>query len=172
MPERRRKLMSKLRRRDVVITIQGCRFSPNPQNNHLVDIVTDGSMFRHPQGYTVSYREPFDREGDSMTTLLVENGRVTMLRSGSQNSQMVFEEGRRHVSYYDTADGPTTVGVTASRVETEIGQDGGRIEVNYGVEIAGSLAEESFVHIDIRAATGAWLSVPDGLTVYRDNYIN
>jgi uncharacterized beta-barrel protein YwiB (DUF1934 family) len=85
---------------------------------------------------------------------------------------MVFEEGRRHVSYYDTAEGPTTVGVTASRVETEIGLEGGRIEVNYGVEIAGSLAEESFVHIDIRAATGPWLTVPEGITVYKDEYIN
>jgi uncharacterized beta-barrel protein YwiB (DUF1934 family) len=164
--------MSKPRKRDVIISIQGCRFSPDPQNNHLVDIVTDGSMVRLPQGYTVSYREPFGHDIDSLTTLLVETDRVTMLRSGSSNSQMVFEEGRRHVSYYDSADGPTTVGVTASRVETEMGQEGGRIEVNYGVEIAGSLAEESFVHIDIRAATGPWLTVPDGITVYKDEYIN
>jgi uncharacterized beta-barrel protein YwiB (DUF1934 family) len=160
------------RKRDVVISIQGCRFSPNPQHSHLVDVVADGSMVRLPQGYTVSYREPFDHDGDSLTTLLVEGGRVTLLRSGTQNSQMVFEEGRRHVSYYDTADGPTTVGVTASRVETELGLDGGRIAVNYGVEIAGSLAEESFVHIDIRAATGSWLTVPEGLTVYKDEFIN
>jgi uncharacterized beta-barrel protein YwiB (DUF1934 family) len=164
--------MPKPRKRDVVITIQGCRFSPNPQHNNFVDVVTAGSMVRLPQGYTVTYREPFDCDGDSLTTLLVENSRVTMLRSGAANSQMVFEEGRRHVSYYDTADGPTTVGVTASRVETEIGVEGGRIAVNYGVEIAGDIAEESFVHIDIRAATGPWLTVPEGITVYRDEYIN
>jgi uncharacterized beta-barrel protein YwiB (DUF1934 family) len=129
-------------------------------------------MVRVPQGYTVSYREPYDPEGDSLTTLLVEHSRVTMLRSGDINTQMVFEEGRRHVSYYDSADGPTTVGVTASRVETDIGLEGGRIAVNYGVEIAGSIAEESFVHIDIRAATGPWLTVPDGITIYKDEYIN
>ncbi|MDR0324575.1 MAG: DUF1934 domain-containing protein [Oscillospiraceae bacterium] len=160
------------RKRDVIISIQGCRFSPNPSDNHLVDVVTNGSMVKHPQGYTVSYREPFDRDEGAQTTLLVEGGRVTMLRSGSKNSQMVFEEGRRHVSYYDAEDGPVTVGVTASRVAAEIGKEGGRIEVDYGIEIAGNLAEESYVSIDIRAATGPWLTVPDGISVYRDTFIN
>jgi uncharacterized beta-barrel protein YwiB (DUF1934 family) len=161
--------MPKLHKRDVIIAIQGCRISPDPRDSHLIDVVADGSMTRHPQGYTVSYREPFERGGE--TTLLVEDGRVTMLRS-VDNSQMVFEEGRRHVAYAETDDGPTTVGVTASRVAAELGQEGGRIEVDYGIEIAGSFAEESYVHFDIRAATGPWPAVPDGISVYRDNYIN
>ncbi|MCL1807331.1 MAG: DUF1934 domain-containing protein [Oscillospiraceae bacterium] len=159
---------AKQHKRDVIISIQGCRF--NPQDSHMVDIVTDGLMTKHPQGYTVSYREPLNRSGE--TTLLVEGGRVTMLTSGEQNAQMVFEEGRRHVSYYDTDDGPVTVGVTASRVAAEIGAEGGRIEVDYGVEVSGNFTEESFVAIDIRAASGAWPAVPDGITVYRDTYIN
>ena len=164
--------MPKPCKRDVVVSIQGCRFSPNPDDSHLVDVVTGGSMVAHPQGYTVSYQEPFARGEDARTTLLVEGDRVTMLRSGARNSQMVFEEGRRHVSYYDTAEGPTAVGVTASRVAADMGQEGGRIEVDYGVEIAGNLAEESYVSIDIRAATGPWPAVPDGITVYKDAYIN
>jgi uncharacterized beta-barrel protein YwiB (DUF1934 family) len=161
--------MPKLKKQDVIIAIQGCRFSPDPLDNHLVNVVTDGSMVRHPQGYTVSYREPFERGGD--TLLLVEDGRVTMLRS-VDNSQMVFEEGKRHVSYVETDDGSTTVGVTASRVAAELGQEGGRIEVDYGIEIAGSLAEESYVHIDIRAATGQWSAVPEGISIYRDEFVN
>jgi uncharacterized beta-barrel protein YwiB (DUF1934 family) len=158
----------KPRKRDVIISIQGCRF--NPQDGHMVDIVTGGLMTKHPQGYTVSYREPLSRDGE--TTPLVEGGRVTMLKSGEQNAQMVFEEGRRHVSYYDTDEGPVTVGVTASRVAAEIGAEGGRIEVDYGVEVSGSFAEESYVAIDIRAASGSWPAIPDGITVFRDTYIH
>jgi uncharacterized beta-barrel protein YwiB (DUF1934 family) len=158
--------------KDVIVSIQGCRLSPNPQDSRFVDVVADGSMVYHPQGYTVSYREPFEPDEESRTTLLVEDGRVTILQSGGLNSQMVFEEGRRHVSYCDTGEGPVTVGVTASRVEADIGFEGGRIEVDYGVEISGTLAEESFVHIDIRAASGSWLTVPDGITVYKDYFVN
>lgn len=164
--------MRKNRKQDVVVSIQGCRFSPRPNDSHLVEVVTDGSMVAHPNGYTVSYREPFNENGDALTTLLVEGGRVTMLRSGVQSSQMVFEEGRRHVSYYDTAEGSMTVGVTASRVAAEIGETGGHIEVEYGIEIAGDIAEESHVTIDIRAASGSWTTIPDGITVYKDTFIN
>jgi uncharacterized beta-barrel protein YwiB (DUF1934 family) len=161
-----------LHKKDIIISIQGCRLSPDPNDSRMVDVVADGSMVRHPHGYTVSYREPFEPDGDARTTLFVEDGRVTILQSGERNTQMVFEEGRRHVSYCDTAEGPVTVGVTASRVEASIGQEGGRIEVDYGLEIAGNLAEESFVHIDIRAASGSWHTVPDGITVYKDCFIN
>ncbi|MDR0293943.1 MAG: DUF1934 domain-containing protein [Oscillospiraceae bacterium] len=159
-------------KRDVIISIRGCRFSPDPNDSSLVDVVTDGSMVSHPHGYTVFFCEPFDGDGDARTTLLVEDGRVTMLRSGARNTQMVFEEGRRHVSYYDTEDGPVTVGVTASRVAAELGGEGGRIEVVYGLEIAGGIAEESHVSIDIHAASGPWAAVPEGITVYRDTFIN
>ena len=164
--------MAPLHKKDVIVSVMGCRLSPNPRDSRMVDMVADGSMVRHPQGYTVSYREPFEQDKDARTTLFVEDGRVTIMQSGEQSSQMVFEEGRRHVSYYDTAEGPVTMGITANRVEADIGQDGGRIEVDYGVEIAGNLAEASFVHIDIRAASGSWPAVPEGLTVYKDNYIN
>lgn len=164
--------MAQLHKKDVIVSVTGCRLSPNPRDNRVVDMVADGSMVRHPQGYTVSYREPFESDKDTRTTLFVEDGRVTIMQSGGQSSQMVFEEGRRHVSYCDTAEGPVTMGITANRVKAELGQDGGHIEVDYGVEIAGNLAEASFVHIDIRAASGSWLSVPEGLTVYKDYLVN
>ncbi len=157
-------------KKDVIVSIRGYSFSANPQDSHLIDVMTDGSMSFHRHGCTLSYREPYEEGGN--TTLLIEDDRVTMLRSGEWVSQMVFEEGRRHVSYYDTSQGSWAVGVTASRVATDLGDDGGHIEVAYGVEIAGDIAEESHLSIDIHTASGAWNSVPDGLSVYRDYFIN
>ncbi len=159
--------MQTRQKKDVIVSIQGCCLSEKPQDSRFVDWTTDGSMVAHRHGYTVSYREPYE-EGE--TTLLIEDGRVTMLRG--QTTQMVFEEGRRHVSYHDTTEGSVTVGVTASHVLAEIGDGGGHIEVIYGVEIAGDLTEESHVSIDIHAASGAWNSVPEGLSIYRDTFIN
>jgi uncharacterized beta-barrel protein YwiB (DUF1934 family) len=161
--------MQARRKKDVIVSVQGCRLSPEPQDSCLVDWTTDGSMVAHRHGYMVSYREPYE-DGD--TTLLIENGRVTMLRSGKRTTQMVFEEGCRHLSYQDTSEGSMTVGVTASRVTAEIGDEGGHIEMVYGVEIAGDFTEESHVSIDIHAASGTWNSIPDGLTIYRDMFIN
>jgi uncharacterized beta-barrel protein YwiB (DUF1934 family) len=159
--------MQTRQRKDVIVSVQGCCLAEKPQDSRFVDMTTDGSMVSHRHGYLLSYREPYET-GD--TTLLIEDGRVTMLKGDT--TQMVFEEGRRHVSYRDTTDGALAVGVTASRVLAEVNDNGGHIEMVYGVEVAGSLTEENHLSIDIHAASGAWNSVPDGLTVYKDIYIN
>ena len=155
---------------DVIVLIQGCRLSPRPDESRLMRMAADGLMTSHRLGYTVSYREPENTE--VLTMLLVEGERVTMLKSGGQRGQMVFEKGRRYVSYVDTADGTFTVGVTASRVVTDMNESGGRIEMVYGVEVGGDITEENHMQIEIHAASGAWPTVPEGLVVYKDEYLN
>ena len=162
--------MPRSRKQDVIVSIQGCRLSHGPGESCLVDMTIDGSMTSHRQGYTVSYREPDG--GGALTMLLVEGERVTLLRGGGRSGHMVFEKGRRYVSYTDTAEGAVTVGVTASHVAARMSESGGHIEMIYGVEVGGDVTEESHMQIDIHTASGAWPAVPEGITVYRDGYVN
>jgi len=50
------------------------------------------------------------------TTLKISDGVVTLMRFGTVNAQFIFEEGQKHVSYYDTQYGTFTMKVTARSV--------------------------------------------------------
>jgi uncharacterized beta-barrel protein YwiB (DUF1934 family) len=60
---------------------------------------------------------------------------------------MVFEQGRRHISHYDTGEGPLTIGVSARRVRTALDDAGGRIEVDYELEIDEALTGENRIRV-------------------------
>lgn len=60
------------------------------------ELVTEGRLEQDGNSYTLSYQESelTGLEG-TLTTFQVEPDRVTLLRVGEFNSQMVFQEGRR-----------------------------------------------------------------------------
>lgn len=137
-----------------------------------IELVTSGEMNRETDGYIVTYREaPGEGLGDTTTTLMIEGPRVTLVRSGDVHTQMVFEQGRRHISYYDTAEGSVTVGVLATRVKSSLTERGGKIDLVYDVEIDNAVAGENHVVIDIREA-GAPLRVNATDGVIFDRFIN
>ncbi|HIR83770.1 MAG TPA: DUF1934 domain-containing protein, partial [Candidatus Galloscillospira excrementavium] len=66
------------------------------------------------------------------------------------NSQMVFEQGRRHLSMYDTPYGALSVGVNTRRMRCRMGEHGGNIEIDYAIEIDHAVAGQNQFQIDVR----------------------
>ena len=104
---------------NVIISIQG-KQSFEAQDDDTIELVTEG--------YTLSYQESelTGLEG-TLTTFQIERDRVTLLRVGEVNSQMVFEEGRRHLSMYDTPYGALSVGINTRKMRAELDARGGNI---------------------------------------------
>ena len=82
--------------------------------------------------------------------LQIEGGRVTLLREGSVNSQMVFEEGCRHLSMYETPYGALSVGINTRRMKNTVGEDGGDLEIDYAVEIDNLLAGQNLFRMSVK----------------------
>jgi len=62
-------------------------------------------------------------------------GRVILRRSGSVNSQMVFEEGRQHTSLYETPYGELSVDIQTSRLLHNLTERGGLMEIKYSIAV-------------------------------------
>ena len=87
------------------------------------------------------------------TVFHVEPERVTLLRMGNVSSEMVFEEGRRHMSLYSTPYGSMEVGILARKLRSTLDQNGGKLEINYDIEINHTLAGQSLFRIDVRESS-------------------
>ena len=136
---------------NVIISIKGMQ-SLDGAENETVELVTEGTLIRDGDGeYTISYQESevTGMEG-TLTTFQIERGRVTLLRIGEFNSQMVFEEGRRHLSMYETPYGALSVGVNTRRMHSDLGLAGGNIEIDYAIEIDHAVAGQNLFRIQVR----------------------
>ena len=141
--------------KDVIISIKGVQRYENADPDTM-ELVTEGRLEREGNSYTLSYQESelTGLEG-TLTTFQIEPERITLMRVGGFNSQMVFQEGRRHMSMYNTPYGAMTIGVNTRHLLAELDDQGGEIEIDYAIEIDHSVAGRNTFQINVKEAEGA-----------------
>lgn len=118
---------------DVIISIKGIQKTESTSDS--VEFITEGTLYAEKDRYRITYRESEVTGLSGETTLQVEEGRVIMTRTGKNSSHMIFEEGVRHLSHYDTGFGIFNVGVNTYSIGSTMGTDGGELRVKYSIEI-------------------------------------
>ena len=137
--------------KSVIISIKGRQSYENVEDE-TIELVTEGLLAKEGEGaYTLSYQESelTGLEG-TLTTFQIEDGRITLMRHGEVNSQMVFEEGRRHLSMYNTPYGALAVGIKTHSMDCRMDDHGGSIEINYAIEIEHAVAGQNLFRIQVR----------------------
>lgn len=122
------------------------------QEPDVIELTTDGTMEYTNDGWDISYEES-DLTGlkGVTTTFRVEPRKIILTRTGPLNSQMVFQEGVFHDSLYQMEFGAMMITVCASKVEYNLTEAGGTIDLTYGIEIEQTQAGEIEYHLDIKA---------------------
>ena len=138
--------------KDVIISIKGVQRYENADPDTM-ELVTAGRLEREGNSYTLSYQESelTGLEG-TLTTFQIEPERITLMRVGEFNSQMVFQEGRRHMSMYNTPYGTMSIGVNTRHLTAQVGESGGDIEIDYAIEIDHTVAGRNVFQIKIKEA--------------------
>ncbi len=135
---------------NAIISIRGRQMMPEFDEPSVVELITPGHFTRDNGGYLITYSESeLTGLGGTTTTLRVENRRVTLSRMGAVSSQMIFEQGIKHLSHYDIGEGPLTVGVNARSVKAALTDEGGQVEVDYQVEIDQSITGENKICVKV-----------------------
>ena len=138
-------------RDNVIISIKGKQLYAESSPDE-VELVTAGTLKEDGAGgYTVSYQETELTGMEGTTTRLhIHKGRATLLREGNVNSQMVFEEGRRHLSMYETPYGALSIGVSTRRMRSTLGEAGGDLEIDYAIEIDNLVAGQNLFRMNVK----------------------
>ncbi len=138
--------------KEVIISIKGMQ-EFEQTGKDTIELVTRGSLGEQAGVYTLRYQESelTGLEG-TVTTIQVEPERITMMRVGQVNTQMVFQEGRRHLAMYNTPYGAMAVGINTRNMYAELDEKGGRIEIDYNLEIDHAVAGRNIFRISVKEA--------------------
>ena len=134
----------------VTLSLRGEQSYPG-QEPDVIELVTEGTLEDIEDGWKLCYEES-DLTGLAgvNTTFQIQGKTVTLIRSGKLNSQMVFEEGIPHDSLYEMEFGALMLTVCAIRVETNLTQAGGTIDLKYSIEVEQNSAGFIEYHLDIK----------------------
>ena len=138
--------------KDVVISIRGMQ-KYDGADEDSIELVTEGRLTdRGEEGLHLVYQESelTGMEGTQTSFQIEKNGRVTLVRSGGVNSQMVFEVGKSHLSLYQTPYGDLSIGVRTDKIRNTLEMTGGELEIQYAIEIDQTMAGHNIFHIQVR----------------------
>ena len=139
--------------KSVIISIHGTQ-TDRDGSDEVIEFVTCGSLSGdREQGYHLTYQESqlTGLEGTT-TTFCIGEEEITMLRTGNLNSEMVFREGKRHVSLYETGVGGLMIGINTQKAWANIGQDGGNMDLRYVIDIENTVIGTNAFRIQVRDA--------------------
>lgn len=135
--------------KDVIISLKGGQSDGDEREE--IELVTTGKYYKKGEKYYVTYNETevTGLEGTT-TTLKIEDNKVTLLRYGQNNSQLIFEKGQRHLCCYETTFGSFTIGVSSSKVDIDLTENGGNISAEYTIEVDNNTSGYNDFYLQIR----------------------
>ncbi|MZP30737.1 DUF1934 family protein [Heliobacterium undosum] len=121
-------------KKDVLVSVLGTQRNDVGETD-TIHLVTEGKMFIKPNSYYIVYNESeiSGMEGTT-TSLKIETNRVTLNRMGRSELKQTFEEGVLNESVYVTPYGSMHMGVIPSKVQVDLGDKGGSINLEYELQ--------------------------------------
>ena len=115
------------------------------------ELMTEGTLELTDGGLVLRYEESrlTGMEGTT-TTFEVRGPQVILTRTGTTNSQMIFEEGRQHTSLYETPFGDLTVDIRTSRLRHNLTERGGVMEIKYSIAVEHTLTGRNCFKIRVK----------------------
>ena len=134
----------------VMLSIRGEQYFDDIDPD-ATELMTEGTMVLTEDGMVLSYEETelTGMEGTT-TTFEVKGPQVILTRTGTVNSQMVFEEGRQHTSLYETPFGELTVDIQTSTLKHNLTQRGGVMEIKYSIAVEHTVTGRNCFKIRVR----------------------
>ena len=133
----------------VMLSLKG-RQAYMDQEPDVIELVTEGTMEAVDGGWDICYEESaLTGLSGVTTTFCIRKDRIELSRTGKLRSCMIFREGEPHDSLYQMEFGALMIRVCAKRILVNLGEDGGMVDLIYGIEIENSAAGEVDYHLDI-----------------------
>lgn len=111
------------------------------QKSESDSFTVSGTMKKTKGGYRIEFNE----ENNTVTTTIdtFEDNMVSVNRVGQVNTHMVFADGKAHTCICNTGIFPLQMRVRTKKLTNSLSMQGGKLDIDYSVEIVGNLAERN-----------------------------
>ena len=118
-----------------VISISSMQMNDKDQ---VVEVVTPGEFHIEEDSFKAIYEESeISGMAGTTTTVVIESGKVKLVRKGSTETVMVFENNGSSVCLYNTPYGMLELTTNTKLLNIDMNEDGGAVKINYDLVVAG-----------------------------------
>lgn len=136
--------------KDVLITIVGEQLIDDQSDK--IELITDGKFGIKDGSYFISYYDNklADSPSSSKTIMYIKENSVVIQRTGDFSSRLVVEKGTKNACLYSTPHGDLTLSIFGKKIESNLNEKGGSLDLNYTIDANSKLLSQNVVKISIR----------------------
>ena len=135
-------------KRKAIVTVDSAVLN---EEEDMISVVTPGDFYEIEDGFKVEYNETkiSGMEG-TKTTIIIKKDSFDLIREGTTETKMEFENNKRTVALYKTPYGVLDVKINTKKLDIDIKENGGTINTMYILEIGDQTALKTNLTIDIK----------------------
>lgn len=122
--------------KDVLIHVRGLQMMETDDAQEPIEIVVPGQYYFRNGSHYLRYEEMLDDTAETTVNYIKmsPNG-VEVRKQGQVNVHMVFEEGKKNETFYNTPYGTLQMGISATGLELKESEDGIQMKVDYALDM-------------------------------------
>lgn len=142
--------------KEVLISIRGLQFLEGQEEDDIETVQQGEFYLRNGSRYLIfdEYMEGFHEPVKNV--LRYKDGELTLTKRGLLNVQMIFAEGRRNTTRYQTPYGVIMIGLDTGRVAFTENEQGFKLEVDYTLEANYQYVADCNIQIEVREKGGKY----------------
>ena len=120
----------------VLIHVRGLQMMETDDAQEPIEIVVPGQYYFRNGSHYLRYEEMLDDTAETTVNYIKmsPNG-VEVRKQGQVNVHMVFEEGKKNKTFYNTPYGTLQMGISATGLELKESEDGIQMKVDYALDM-------------------------------------
>ncbi len=117
-------------------------------------LTTEGVFSHKGDTYHISYMDSEATGFDGSVTALQVTGNqlASISRTGTVNSNLVIETGKKHYCHYAMPFGEMMIGVYTHTIKNELTPQGGRLFMRYTIDMNGSYLSDNEIQLSVTEA--------------------
>lgn len=120
--------------KEVLVTISGLQFEID--NEEPIEVITSGQYFTKNEKHYILYDEILEDMNDvCKNRIKIGEDQVDILKTGASNVHMIFETGKKNLTYYNTPFGNLMIGIDTTKIKFEEKEDSINLMIEYGLDV-------------------------------------
>ena len=123
-------------KKDVLIHVCGMQVMNPDEDQEPIEIVVPGQYYFRNGNHYLRYEEMMDDSAvPTVNYIKMSTEGVEVRKQGQVNVHMVFEQGKKNMTFYSTPFGTLQMGIAATGVELKEEEDNIHLKVDYALDM-------------------------------------
>lgn len=143
--------MNETSKQQWAMTLKSIQYEESDKTETLLN--TEISYYTDTNGERVIAYEESETtgmEGSNMQLRISPEDMISIVRTGTYQTHLVVQTGKKHFCHYETPFGDFVVGVSSRYVRNRLNDDGGTLRLRYTVDANSTLLSDNEILIEVK----------------------